>query len=213
MNEEQHNEHHPDELEQLKTFARTYGRTVTIVLVILLVAVAGIRLHRIRKQSAIRKASALFATARSVQDLEALVNEYTSVPSAPLAKLRLAKSYYDAANYDLAEKTYKEIKEDHSDHALAAAADLGIVHCLEEKGQIAEALRGFEEFLGQNPGHFLAAQAIFGRARCLDQMYRTSEARVVIEDYIAANPDSGWMGQAEEMLDLLNQRLESMPVE
>lgn len=208
MNLQQDVEPHSPELEQLKNYARTYGRTVMLSLSILLVGVIGIRLYRARKQSAVREASALLTTARSVQELEALVSEYKSAPSATLAKLRLAKSYFDAVNYDLALETYRDIKEQDSAHPLAAAADLGIAHCLEAKGQPQEALREFEEFLENSPDHFLAAQAVFGKARCLDQVYRTADARAVIEDFIVASPDSRWLAPAEELLEILGEKME-----
>jgi len=213
MNEQPIAADQPAEFEQLKDFARTYGKTVTLFLAILLVAVIGIRLYRSHRQSTMREASALFATARSVQDLEALVNEFGSAPASSLVKLRLAKSYFGAADYDLAMKTYEGTKRDDPTHPLTIAADLGLAHCLEAKGQTEDALRGFEEFLKKHPNYFLTAQAVFGKARCLDQLTRTADAKAVIEDYIAGNPDSRWLAPAEEMMDTLNEKLETVPGE
>lgn len=201
--------HHPEELEQLKSFFRSHGRTVTWVAVILLAAVLAGRAYRGHRLSAARNAAAAFATAGSVQDLEALVNEHKASPTAPLARLRLAKAYFDASNYELAMNVYGEVRDKHGEHPLAVSAEMGLAHCLEAKGQTEEALRGFEEFLERNPEHFLAPQAVFGKARCLDQLGRTRDAKATIEDYIASHPESRWTASADEMLGELNRRLTS----
>jgi tetratricopeptide (TPR) repeat protein len=195
-----------DELEVLKASVKTHGLRVAVGVAVALVIVFGVRMYYARRAGAAADASAMLMSARSVQDLEALVEQYGKSPSAPLAMLKLAKGYFDLDNYDQAFNRYVDFLERYPEHALGGIAELGKLHCLEARGQVAEALAGFELFLSDNPQHFLEAQAVFGRARCLEQLDRMDDARIVYEDFIAANPNSGWVSRAEEMLDTMEHR-------
>jgi tetratricopeptide (TPR) repeat protein len=196
--------HH--ELARVKAILRTHGLRTAIWIALALLIVVGGRVYRGHKAQAKVNASAMLMSARTVQDLEALVEQYASTPSAPLAMLKLAKAYYDFGNYDLAFNRYVDFLERYPEHEMRGIAELGKLHGLEARGQTREALDGFERFVAANPGHFLEAQAVFGKARCLEQAGRKEEARVVYEDFIAARPDSGWATRAEEMLKTMDQR-------
>ena len=196
----------PGELAELKTAVQTHGLRAAIWIAVVLLTVVGLRTYRGRRAAAKVDASAMLMSARTVQDLEALVEQYGSTPSAPLALLKLAKVYFDLSNYDLAFNRYTDFLETFPEHEMRGIAELGKLHCLEARGQIQEALEGFEHFLADQPGHFLEAQATFGRGRCLEQAGRKEEARVVYENFIAAHPDSGWTARAEEMLETMEQR-------
>jgi len=201
-------EEHVDEIRQLKTFLHTYGKPLSTVLLVVLVAVLGVRIYRGRQQARLARASALLQSARGIQDLESLTANYAATPVAPLASLRLAKAYFDAGRYDQAMETYRNLAEEHADHRLAPAAQLGIAHALEAQGRYAEALEAFTAFGEEHAESFLAPQAFFGRIRCLRQLRRADDAKALLEEFITAHPASGWSAAAEEQLELIAQDAE-----
>ena len=198
---------HEEAIQRAKDFYGTYGKHLTTVLAVVLVAVVAGRLYNARQTRKAAEASALFSTAQSIEDLESLAEKFKGVPSAPLAQLRLAKAYYDAANYDQAITTYETLSTDTADALVGLAARMGVAHCLEARGQTEESLAAFEAFMADNPDHFLRVQAVFGQVRTLDQLGRTADARAAIEDFISANQDSQWIPPAEELQKTLTAKL------
>jgi TolA-binding protein len=148
-----------------------------------------------------RDAAMLFASSRSLGDLERVVNDYGSSPSAPLALLRLAQAQFDTENYTAAAQSYDRFLASFGEHPMAAAAELGKVHTLEAQGRIEEALAGFNDFAARHPDHFLTPQAILGKGRCLELLGRITEARITYESFIADSPPSGWTRRADERLE------------
>lgn len=208
---EQEQEHghaaQPAELQKLRQLLDTHGKPVAIaagVVVATILVVNGIRMHR---ESKVEHASARLGSARSIQELDAVITDFGSTPAAPLARLRLARNLYDQGNYDAALNKYDEVLSEHPDHRFALGAELGRIHCMEAKGQTADALSAFAEFAADHPDHYLTPQAIFGSGRCLERMGQDGEARTLYEDFIAANPESGWLPRAEERLEKVLDRL------
>ena len=201
----------PDEFEQLKAMFTTHGKVIAAVGAAVLVAAAAVLLYRNHVRSSRDEALRLFFAARSVNDLESVLGQHPSAPTAPLASLRLAKAYFDSGNYEIAQTQYDEFRARYPDHPLVVAAELGTTHCLEAKGQLLQAASDFEAFSQRHPDNFLTSQAIFGRARCLAGMGRLDEARALYENFIVEQPESRWIPAAEEMLDLLRREEARQP--
>lgn len=203
----------PDELEPLRDFLTQHGKRTAVMAAIGLAVILAFVLYKANARRDIQEASIALAASRSTQDLEAMMANYPTTPTAPLALLRLAKTYYSGGNYDVALAKYQEFEQTFPDHEMIDMAILGGTHCMEARLQIDEAMREFEAFEESHPGHFLTPIAIFGKARCLEQMGRYAEAKAVYEDFIAANPKSGWLARAEELLDsVIKVQEETMPV-
>jgi predicted negative regulator of RcsB-dependent stress response len=98
----------PDELEALKDAVKTHGLRVAIGAAVAVAIVLGVRTYHARRAGKAADASAMLMSARTVQDLEALVEQHGRTPSAPLALLKLAKGYYDMGNYDQAFNRYAD---------------------------------------------------------------------------------------------------------
>ena len=150
------------------------GKSTVLCLLVAAVAVAGFygwKNHRIAKRAA---ASDVLTTAFTTEELEEAVNKYSGMDAAVALKIRLAKSYFDAENYDLAMATYEELSK-----APAAFADIPVVgkaHCLEAKGDFAAALAAFDDFVEKNPTNYLKLTAQLGAVRCLAQQEKKDEA-------------------------------------
>ncbi len=207
----QHHEHKgqyiSEDIERLKEINEKHGKTITTILTIILISIIGYKLYNGYRAKKSAEMSDALMSAKTVQDLETIVKKYKTLPSAAAVKLELAKSYYDEANYDMALKTYNELKEKNAGQLPGIAAELGIAYCLEARGQTKDALKQFETFIKNNADSFLLPEAIMGKARCMDILAQTDEARQTLEDFIAANPDNNWVPQAEEMLKDFKKKL------
>lgn len=197
-----------DEFQELKDVLRKQGKPIAVGLCIALAVTMSVVLYRNRTRAKVQQASHMLSSARTVQDLEAITMQHPSSAVAPLAMIKLAKAYYNAGKYDMALDKYIEFKLKFPDHQMAAAAELGRIHCLEAGGRLGEAYEAFTAFWADHPDDFLTSQAVFGRARCLEQLGRYREAKELYEGFIEAHPKSGWTSRAEELLGSVNRKLE-----
>ena len=195
-----------DEIGEVKAILRENVKPIVAVACILIAGFAVLVVRHVRASAGIRS-SEMLSSARSVQDLEMVIARHPSTLAAPLALLRLAKAHFDSGNYEVALNKYDEFKLKFPEHQMADAADLGKIHCMEARGQLAEALTAFTTFVRGHPDHFLRPQALFGQARCLQQLGRLREARTLYEDFIAKNPGSVWLSRAEESLRTVTRKL------
>lgn len=197
-----------DELLVLRQMYEKHRMPVIAGLCVIMAAFVAVPLLRSRAQATRRDAMTALGKAQSTQELEDLVSRYPSTPAGKLAKLRLAKTYYNAGSFELATTQYADFLAGNSGHELAAAAELGRIHCAEAMGQTDAALGDFAAFVEKNPEHYLTPQAVFGRGRCLEQLNRHEEAKAVYEDFLVGNAESGWAARAEELLQIVGRRIE-----
>lgn len=202
---------HASEWHRIRNWLVTDGKSTTIVTVVGLVVLAGWFWHKTQKQARIDQASLLLNTARSIENLQEVAADYAETPSAPLAMLLLARTYYDSGNIPVAENAYAQFEAKYPKHLWIDVAKLGRIHCLEARGALDQAADGFAEFARQRPDHYLTPIALFGKARCLTLLGRDGEARVIYEDFIAAHPESPWVAEAEEAIEVLDRSAQDMP--
>jgi len=190
-----------DDLAVLKKMAEENGKKVLSFAVVVAIIVFG---YIYITQSAKKKnaeASELLSVATNVQDLETLVNDYSSTDAASMADFALAKGYYDAGRFDEAITIYKAFPTKFSKSDLKKAATVGVLFCEEGKGNYDVALAGFDKFISENADSYLVEQVIFAKARCLKELGQVEEAKVVYETFISSNPDSEWIENAELLLE------------
>ena len=194
---------HLDDIEAVKAWIGKYGSHALTAVLVVLVALTSLHLWNARAGRRAAEANLRLGSARSVADLEAILNDFGGSDVAPLASLSLAKLHFENGNYTAALAQYERFLKDWPGHDLRPAAELGRIFCIEARGgqeAAREAAVAFAAFAAAQPGHYLAPQAVFGHARCLDQLDRLDEARAIIEDFIAAQPGSPWAARAEELL-------------
>jgi tetratricopeptide (TPR) repeat protein len=208
------NEFH-QEYPEFISFLSVYGRPILTVVLAVVVVTLGIRLVSSRKEASLTNAAVAFAQAQSITDLENVISDYGSSPSAPLAYVSLARAYFDTGDYDMALSKYMEFQSKFPEHPMAVSVELNRVACLEARGQIQEAQMGYEEFIKKHDEHYLASEAKFGMARCFEKQGLWAKARTIYEDYMVANPAGAWFARAEEALDVADRELKASqePVE
>lgn len=202
-------EHTHDELGRLKALLSRHGLRAALWIGIVALAVATPMTYKNYRADKAAHASALLGSARSVQDLESLVENYSSTKVAPLAELRLAKAFFSGGRYDMALSKYNAFLESFPEHDFVPVAEMGKLHCFEALGRYEQAMRGFEQFLRDNPEHYLTPQAHLGEARCLNTLGMHSQAESRLEDYLATNPARGWASRAQELLDFIEKDREA----
>jgi TolA-binding protein len=188
------------ELAELQELIGKFGREAAVVAAVVLCVVAGILWYQRHVRATAQRASSMLTAAKTAKDFEAVVEEFGSTAVGPMAQLGLAKKHFDSGNYDLALAKYEEFKTKYPNDEWSAGAELGRLHCLEAKGQLAEADQGFVAFVAAHPDHFLTPEATLAHGRCLDKLGKFDEARAVYEEFMAAHPKSAWLSRAEEML-------------
>lgn len=195
------------EKEQLLALFRQHIQPILIGVAIAVGLLLAYGAYKNYKQSTAMRASQMLMSSQSPEQLQQVISQYPSTPSAPIAMLTLASEYFRSGQYDLAQFTYAQFQQKFPAHPMVAAADIGKAQCMEASGQLDQALTAYEAFAAANPGHFLSAAAIFGKGRCLAQMGRYAESKTVYEDYVAANPESGWVPLADSAMLFVDKEL------
>lgn len=187
-----------DDLHEVKTFIRERGLRMAITIGIGLIVIIAIMLYRSNQRAQIDRSAAMLMTAQNIQTLQDLIKQYPNTPSAPIALLITARTYYDGGNYAMADSAYADFVMKYPQHFMLSGAKLGRIHCLEAMGQLDQALMGYGDFIKSSSTNYLYPLAVFGKARCFTLLGRLAEARSTYEDFIATHPDSVWIKEAED---------------
>jgi len=190
-------EHHDlQAIQQLKEYIIPIGIGIGVALVV----VIAMGVIKSNKSGKIRKASIALESAKTVDDIQAVVKNYKGTPAAPAALLALANGYFQTGNYLMAKSSYDRFIKDYPDHLMAPAAEISKAYCLEAEGDIEGALEAFQQFAETQPDYFLYSQAVFSQARCLEQLEQYNEAIAVLENFIVSDPSSRWASNAEQAI-------------
>lgn len=198
---------HKDEAHRLLAAFKEHAQPVLIGVGLALAIVLGIGAYRNYKASVALRAGQMLMNAKTPEQLEQIINQYATTPSAPMAMLALAARHFDGGQYDLARFTYAQFAEKYPDHPMKEAADVNIAQCLEASGQLEQAAEAFASFAQAHPDSFMSPVASLGRARCLTQLGRFDEAKSEYEDFIAAHPKSGWAALAEASIEYVDKEM------
>ena len=138
--------------------------------------------HGIRKYRADRRAAAaeVVSNAYTTEELEDATAKFKGASVEGVLKLRLAKSYFDSANYDSALEIYESL-EGNAPEGFEGVPAVGKAQCLEALGKFDEARAAFDAFAEANEKSFLALTAKLGSARCIAQAGDRAKAIETLE--------------------------------
>ncbi len=193
------------EVKQVLDFLKQYGKLILAGIIAATVAVLVSRGLAARKAARMADAEQMLMSAQTPQQLEDLVNDYKSTPTAPVALLDLAKRLFNEGQFTQAREQYERFTKDYKRSDLLPIAEFGLAHCTEADGNFAAAISELKDFLAAHPGHYLENPAILAMARCMEQAGQTEEARITLEDFLAENAGSQWSGAAEASLQQLGK--------
>ncbi len=155
----------PEELMPVYDWWVKSGPRSVLYAGILAVVAAGAVAWNLHKSNQAEAASAALISARTAEDFESFIGNY-SLPSAKLARIELARAYYDVQDYDQAIAAYDAFLNDAPPAAFADVAVLGKAQCLEALGRYSEALAAYTAFISEKGNsHYLTPPAILGQAR------------------------------------------------
>jgi TolA-binding protein len=191
------------EVKQVVDFLTRYGKLIAAGVIAATVAVLVSRGLAASKAAKMAEAEQMLMTVQNPQQLEDLVNDYKSTPTAPVALLDLAKRLFNEGQFTQAREQYGRFVKDYKRSDLLPIAEFGLAHCTEADGNFEAAISELKDFLSAHPGHYLESPAILAIARCLEQAGQTEEARITLEDFLAEHAGSHWSGAAEASLQQL----------
>ncbi|WP_372798225.1 tetratricopeptide repeat protein [Pontiella sp.] len=194
------------EVKEVLNFYMKYIKPAAAVLIVICLLVIGFSIaksSRLKKEAA---ADTALMQARTAADYQAVIDNYGSTPSAPLALLGLAQQKFNAGAIAEAADLYGEFVKKYPRHDNAIQAEYNRINCIEAQGKYAEAAEAYGAFrIAQEKSH-LAPQSLLDKGRCLEKLKQFDDARQVYEDVIAFYPDSGWAQLAQNNITILNTR-------
>jgi TolA-binding protein len=196
------------EVKEVLVFIQKYSKPVLITVIAISAVVLVDRFFKSKRYQKEARADAALAQANTVEDLQAVIDEYGSTPAAPLALMNLAREKFNAGQIEDAEDLYNRFLKKHKNHELAEQAELNRISCLEAKGQLGDAHLLYGEFQKKNKDSFLAPMALLNKARCLENLGELVEAKQVYEDMITYYPGTGWAQTAETKLQLVSTKMQ-----
>jgi TolA-binding protein len=194
------------EVSEVLGFLKRYGKLIGIGVLAAAVTVLvsmGIANY---KASRLTKAEQALMTAKTPQQLEVVITEYGSTPSAPVALLDMAKTLFNMGDYAQARAQYERFLKKYGQHDMRPTAELGLAYCTEADGKFNDAAAQFADFAKKHSTSYLYPTAILSVARCMEQAGRKDEARVVLEDFLTQNAGTAWAGSAESALKQLTEK-------
>jgi TolA-binding protein len=190
---------------QVLEFLKRYGKLIGAGIAAAAVAVLVSNGLAARKAEKTAEAERMLREAQTHQQLENVVENYQSTPTAPAALLSLAKTLFNDGETAQARAQYERFVKEYKNSDLLPIAEFGLAHCTEAEGDFAAAVNEFKDFLADRPGSYLEAPATLALARCLEQSGQKAEARIALEDFLAQNADPAWSDSVEDALERLGE--------
>lgn len=185
------------EVKEVLVFIQKYVKPAAIVLVVVCALFLADRFFKSTRLKKEAKADAALSQALTATDFQAVIDNYGSTPSAPLAKMGLALEKFNAGQIGEAEELYNAFVKKHGRHELVPQAKLNAIRCQEAAGQLDDAQRLYGEFAAKHKESHLAPMAMLSKAQCLEKLGQPGNAKIAYEDVIVNFPKSGWAQMAE----------------
>lgn len=198
----------PIELLPVYDWWKTNGIQFVTTLAVILIALGGSWLFLQYRGSRLANCNKELLQASSVEDLESVIAKYGSTKAGNAARLRLAKAYFDASNYEEALNAYNTCLSKGAPDGFAEIAKLGRAHALEALNRLDEALASYQAFEKEFPNHFLVTQAKMGIARVYTLQGKKDEALKLIENLKAQKTDNSTWEMAVANLEAVIKRYE-----
>jgi outer membrane protein assembly factor BamD (BamD/ComL family) len=194
------------EVKEVIGFLKRYGKLIGTGLLAAVVAALASKGCAQYKASRLAASESLLMSAQTPQQLEEIVNRYSSTPAAPVALLDLAKISFNSGDPVQARAQYERFLKKYNEHEMRPVAEIGLAYCTEADGDFNGAVAQFAAFAEKNSGNYLQPMALLSVARCMEQAGRIDEARIVLEDFLAENAGTAWAGTAENALKQLSEK-------
>jgi TolA-binding protein len=191
------------EVKEVLVFIRKYAKPAAIIVIVICAVLLGDKLLKTNRYKKEAAAESALMKAQNAEDLQAVIDDYASTPSKPLAMMGLAREKFNGGQIDEAEALYTQLTKKYSTHEMALQAKLNLISCKEAKGQLSDAHLLYGEFASAHPASYLAPSAMLSKARCLEALNLLDEAQIAYEDVIVNYPEGTWAQIAEANLKIV----------
>ena len=194
------------EVTEVLNFLKKYAKITGAVILFILAFVLIDSYFKSRRYSKESTADQGLLKAQTAEQFKAVADNYASTPAGPVAMMGLGKEYFNAANYDAAEKLFNDFLKKHPKHEMAPLAELNLIACKEARGHLGDAHLLYSDFATKYKTTYIAPLAIMGKARCLEALGKLAEAQSAYEDIIMFYPDGSWGNIAQANLRALKNK-------
>lgn len=182
----------PEELIPVVQWWQDKGPKTVAIVAAALALIAAVLLFNANRQAAQNDAVTAMNLAVEAADYEAIVA--SGAAAAPMAQLPLARSLYNAGDYEKALAAYDAALDELDEPAFRDVATLGRACTLEALGRFDEALAAVEAleqtFPAEGPVHFLTSECLLAKARILCQKGDKPAAKAALKPLLEAAEDS-----------------------
>lgn len=180
-----------DPIEGLfETWILPYGRQIAAAVLLVLVAIAVVRVVSARREERLGAGFAALSKAEDTEALQAVARDHDGSPAAARARLQAARRLYDEGKYDQAATAFSLAHKAAADPALAVAAGLGEAYAVEASGQPEAAEKTFADMAAKTDSKAMAIDAWLGAGRCAKAQGKLAEAEKYLERATAAVGDN-----------------------
>lgn len=197
----------------LIAFLRRNSRTIWIILACVAVVVVAVSLWDSYRTYTINKAASALDTALQSEGetellLQAVAEEYSSTPSANLAKIELVKLYQGEENYTEAIALLTQMEADTSlSPLLQPLVTFKLASLYEQQGELTKAL-GAYTVLSSVEGFEAAAHKAMGRVQ--ESLGNNEQAVAMYTKYLELTEVAAAGGQADPERQIIQSRLQAL---
>ncbi len=183
-------------------FEENKGKILAIIVVALL-GLGGWIFYNYTNNQRLAAESTAFYTAKTSDDLKALIARYPTSVVAGNAQLLLAQKLRDAGKIDEALALLADFTKTASTHPLIAQGWLSYAGTLELKGDTAKALQALTTVSTQYSTTEAAPAALSAQARLTKKSGDLKKAREIYENIVQRFPSSYWSQDAQQEIGKL----------
>ena len=171
-----------------------------IVFLVVLIAIAGWRFARERREGA---ASAAFAASKTAGNYQQIINRFDGTAAAADAYLLLAEDQRKTGKLADANATLQRFIDKFPRHELVSTARMSMAANLDAMGKHDEAVAAYPQIASTYPGSFTAPLALVAEAQVLQFQNREQDARRVCETVMTQYGRTYAAAEAAQMLRTL----------
>jgi TolA-binding protein len=188
---------------ETRVFWERFKKQITAALIVILLGVIAFTGYRFYSDRRAAAASALLASAQTVQEYQQLIERFPNTPAAADAYLLLAEAQRREKKFTEANATLQTFIAKYPQHEFVSTARMAMAANLESLGKTDEALAMYQQIASAYPNSFTAPVALLSQVYILKAKNRNDDARRICETILTQYRTSFWAGEAMQQLRLL----------
>jgi Uncharacterized protein conserved in bacteria len=196
---------------ETRIFWERFKTEIIVALIIVVLAIVGFGAYRFYSDRRAAAASAMLASAKSVDAYQQVIANYPNTPAAADAYILLAEAQRMEKKFTEANTTVQIFIDKNPNHELVSTAKMAMAANLQSMGKNDEALSMYQQIASTYPNSFNAPLALLSQVYLFKSKNQTEEGRRVCETILTRYRESFWAGEAAQELRLLKPSASSEP--